>query len=197
MIKFQDLSKAKPYKKFIKSYNEAVAHDQESIEAICISSYLNNEVDSRFVNLKYIIGNEWIFFSNYKSPKALQFLNNHNISCIFYWNKTNTQIRIKAKIKKTSDSFSDSHFKNRSKEKNALAVSSNQSKSIDSYKSVIKNYNDTINNKELTLKRPSYWGGYAFTPYYFEFWKGHDSRLNKRKVFYKDGNGWGSSILQP
>jgi len=197
MIKFQDLCQARPYRKFQDLYTKASSHDQKSIEAICISSYSDNEVDSRFVNLKYIIGDEWIFFSNYKSPKALQFLNNHNIACVFYWNKTNTQIRIKAKIKKTSNSFSDNHFNNRSREKNALAISSNQSELIGSYENVIKNYEEIIDNKDLILKRPAYWGGYAFIPYYFEFWEGHDSRLNKREVFYKNGNDWSSSIIQP
>tara|TARA_B110000003_G_scaffold89929_1_gene91989 strand:- start:1437 stop:2030 length:594 start_codon:yes stop_codon:yes gene_type:complete len=197
MIKFQDLPEARPYKKFKDLYNKAFINGQQSIEAICISSSSNNEVDSRFVNLKYIIGNEWIFFSNYKSPKAIQFLNNNNIACVFYWNKTNTQVRIKATIKKTSNSFSDNHFKNRSKEKNALAISSNQSELIDSYENVIKNYEHIINNIDLNSKRPPYWGGYTFIPYHFEFWEGHDSRLNKREVFCKNGDDWNSSIIQP
>ena len=51
---------------------------------------------------------------------------------------------------------------------------------------------------ESTLeKRPEYWGGYSFTPYYFEFWEGHKSRLNKREVFKKDTNDWVKTILQP
>ncbi len=197
MIQFKDLSQAKPYRKFEDLYNKASAHDQKSIEAICISSCSNNEVDSRLVNLKYIIGNEWIFFSNYKSPKALQFLNNHNIACIFYWNNIDIQIRIKAKIKKTSNSFSDDHFNNRSREKNALAISSNQSKLIDSYENVIKKYEETIDNKNLISKRPAHWGGYAFVPYYFEFWEGHDSRLNKREVYSFENNKWENHFLQP
>ena len=31
--------------------------------------------------------------------------------------------------------------------------------------------------------RPDFWGGYSFIPYYFEFWQGHENRLNKRHVF--------------
>ena len=38
--------------------------------------------------------------------------------------------------------------------------------------------------KDLNLfDRPSNWGGYSFKPYYFEFWEGHKSRLNKRNVY--------------
>ena len=30
---------------------------------------------------------------------------------------------------------------------------------------------------------PNDWGGFLFKPYYFEFWKGHESRLNERDVY--------------
>ena len=46
-------------------------------------------------------------------------------------------------------------------------------------------------------KRPSYWGGYSFKPYYFEFWQGHDVRLNKREVYTLQENGWEKHFLQP
>ena len=49
-------------------------------------------------------------FSNYESPKADQFFQNCNISCLFFWEKINTQIRMKAKISKTNSKISDRHF---------------------------------------------------------------------------------------
>ena len=40
-------------------------------------------------------------------------------------------------------------------------------------------------------------GGFAFTPYEFEFWSGNNFRLNKR-VCYKNENGvWKQFILEP
>ena len=43
-----------------------------------------------------------------------------------HWGAINSQVRLKAKINKTSVEFSDNHFQSRTKEKNALAISSNQ-----------------------------------------------------------------------
>ena len=40
--------------------------------------------------------------SNYNSPKAREFGEHNQITAIIYWNTINTQIRIKAFIKKTS-----------------------------------------------------------------------------------------------
>ena len=48
---------------------------------------------------------------------------------------------MKAKIKKTSDEFNQNYFFDRSKEKNALAISSKQSKKIGSFEQVKENYN--------------------------------------------------------
>ena len=33
-------------------------------------------------------------------------------------------------------------------------------------------------------------GGYSFSPYYFEFWDGHKSRVNKRYVYELVKNKW-------
>ena len=198
MIKFTNLSQQIPYLNFKQKYDDAFNSKQSNTEAICISSYssLLNEVNSRFVNLKLVDHDEFIFFSNYNSPKSVEFLNNKKIAASLYWNTTNTQIRIKATIKKTSQDYNNAYFMNRSEHKNALAISSNQSKSIDSYESVIKNYTKSLKLDNLK-ECPEYWGGYSFTPYYFEFWEGHDSRLNKRDVYERTYNEWNHYILQP
>jgi len=188
-----------PHNKFLDLYQKALKEKQRSIEAIAISSYdkSSNEVESRFVNLKYISGNEWIFFSNYLSPKGMQFEAHDQISALFYWGAINSQIRLKAKINKTSIEFSDNHFQSRSKEKNALAISSNQSQPIDSFASVKENFHETLASMDSESHRPEYWGGYSFTPYYFEFWEGHENRLNKRHVFSMEEGSWRESLLQP
>ena len=85
---------------------------------------------------------------------------------------------------------------NRAEEKNALAISSSQSKPIDSYNQVKENYNKSLKNDDLK-KCPEFWGGYSFTPYYFEFWEGHESRLNKREAYEKSDDSWKHLILQP
>ena len=198
MTQFNNLNKEIPYLLLKEKYDEAVNAGQEGIEAISISSYYKEvgEVDSRYVNLKLISNDEFIFFSNYESPKATAFNSHNQIAASIYWSSINIQIRMKAKIKKTSDEFNQKYFFDRSEEKNALAISSNQSKEIDSYNQVKENYNKSLNNDDLR-KCPEYWGGYSFTPYYFEFWEGHESRINKREVFHKIDGVWKQSILQP
>jgi len=198
MILFEDLSKELPYKAFRSAYDRAIDKNQGSIEAICISSFSKtlNEVNSRFVNLKYIINDKFVFFSNYNSPKSNEFDSHNQISALIYWNSINTQIRIKGKINRTQMDFNNTYFSKRDKYKNALAISSDQSKVTNSYDDVRERYLKVLDSNQL-LECPDYWGGFSITPYYFEFWEGHKNRLNRRKVYEKHESSWKKYLLQP
>jgi len=198
MIQFNNLNQEIPYLLLKEKYDEAVDAGQKGIEAISISSYNKeiSQVDSRYVNLKFILNDEFIFFSNYDSPKASAFKSHSQISALVYWPSINVQIRMKAKIKRKTSEYNQNYFFDRSEVKNALAISSNQSKPIDSYNQVKENYSKSLENDDLK-KCPEFWGGYSFTPYYFEFWEGHESRLNKREVYEKSDDSWKHFILQP
>jgi len=197
-LKFQKLNQTLPYIKLNKFYKAALLSNQPAIDAILIASFCkkNNEVDARNVNLKIINDEQFIFFSNYNSPKSTQFSSHDQISAVLYWSTIDVQIRMKAKIEKVTDKFSDEYFKTRDINKNALAISSHQSEPIDSYELVSKSFNETVLNQDL-LVRPDFWGGFSFTPYYFEFWEGHESRLNKRNAYEMNNNTWEHSTLQP
>ena len=198
MLTLDNISNEAPYKKFKLLFNQAYAKKQDYIDAIVISSFNidSGEVNSRYVNLKYIKKDKWIFFSNYKSEKADEFKSHDQISILIYWHALNIQIRMKANIKKIDILLSDDHFKKRSLAKNAAAISSNQSHPISSYKLVEENYQKKLQESNLHI-RPEYWGGYSFTPYYFEFWEGKENRLNKRESFKLVKSIWVESILQP
>lgn len=198
MIDIKKISNSEPFLLMKNMYESALNNNQKNIEAILIASFdkNKNEVDARYVNLKSIVDDELFFFSNYESPKSKQFNSHSQISAIFYWSSINVQIRMKAKIKKTSKSLSDHHFKNRALSKNALAISSNQSEKIDSYESVKNKYEKVLKENSL-VHRPDYWGGFVFKPYYIEFWVGDENRLNKREVYEKTSTKWIKYYLEP
>ena len=104
----------------------------------------------------------------YQSPKAKPFESHNQISALIYWSKTNIQIRMRAKIMKTSINFNEQYFLSRDSEKNALAISSNQSSEIESYNAVESKYMHTL--KSYDLKKCLLLGRIHFYPY-FEFGK--------------------------
>ncbi len=198
MIKIESLNNDEPYLKYQELYDLALSKNQNQIERILIASFNTDlkEVNARYVNLKYVIKDEWIFFSNYESAKAKDFLTHNQITAVSYWSSIDVQIRMKATINKSSKEFSDKHYSLRSKEKNALAFSSPQSQPVNSYQDVKNNYQHTLSARNIK-NRPTYWGGYSFIPYYFEFWKGHESRINKREIYKNQNNKWTKSFLSP
>lgn len=198
MIEFNNLNNETPYILFKEKYMQALEEGQDNIEAIAISSYnpLKKEVDTRFVNLKLINNEEFIFFTNYKSPKAEAFDAFNQVSALLFWSSINIQIRIKAIIKKTSTEFNEKYFRTRLADKNALSISSNQSKEISSYELIIKKYND-VKKKQNLFDCPDYWGGYSFIPYEIEFWEGNEYRINKRNLYKKNKGIWEHCILEP
>ncbi len=198
MIKFNNLNQQPPFLLFKSKYDDALEAGQKAIEAISISSYNieMREVDSRYVNLKFVNDDEFIFFTNYNSPKSIAFSSHDQISALIYWPSINIQIRMKARIQKTSKEFNQEYFKNRSLDKNALAISSNQSSSISSFELVLKKYNKVKKEKDLKIC-PQYWGGFSFSPYEIEFWEGNTSRLNKRDFYKLNDNIWHHRILEP
>lgn len=198
MINFLNKINAEPFERIYGLYDKALEANQLNIEAILIASYssLTNEVDARYVNLKFVDTDKFIFFSNYESPKAIHFLSHPQIATVLHWKSINTQIRMKARIKKVDRIFSNKYFANRKKEKNAIAISSRQSQRIENYEEVIENYKDTLSKQNLK-KCPDYWGGYEFIPYSIEFWEGNENRINKRELFTKKDNEWVSEFLQP
>lgn len=199
MIKFIDILQEEPFKEFKRFYEKAIRLNQPNADAMLIASFskIKDEVDARFVNLKSVEKNKFIFYTSYDSPKSLQFNSHAQVSIVFFWSSINIQARMKCNIEKLTDLKSDLHFFSRSKEKNASVISSNQSKSIDSYESVVRKYKEALKEINEDYKRPDNWGGFECIPYYFEFWEGHPSRINKRISYDLEGNTWAKSFLEP
>ena len=126
MITFTNLPTAKPYQRFYDSFQAALEAEQPHVHAAAISTFDPSKqlVDSRFVNIKYVEGEDFLFFSNFNSPKSAAIAQHDQISALFFWPRTYTQICIHAKIAKVSSERSDAHFINRRAEKNAPAISS-------------------------------------------------------------------------
>ena len=199
MIRFKD-NNHPPILHLQQIYREARKKSQSSIDAITISSIDMQKLkpNSRIVNLKKIEKNQFIFYSNYIGKKSREFSENANVSCVIFWDTINMQIRISGKIRKQSKDKSNKHFNKRNKKKNLLAIMSNQSEKIYDFKEYEKKYLEFCHsNKNISLKRPSHWGGYVIRPDYFEFWTGNEHRLNKREVYEKKYNGWKKYFLEP
>ena len=123
MIEINNLIKSEPISLFEKLYKKAHNKNQLAIQAACLSTNSSkNRIRSRFINIKYIKDNNFIFFTNYESDKANEIDLNPNVALNFYWNSIDVQVRIEGNITKTSESFSDEHWKKKNKSKKCFGI---------------------------------------------------------------------------
>jgi pyridoxamine 5'-phosphate oxidase len=70
---------------------------------------------ARIVLLKGFSEDGFVFFTNYKSYKAMQLEENPKACLVFFWKELERQVRIMGLVKKVSTEESDSYFHSRPK----------------------------------------------------------------------------------
>ena len=90
----------------------------------------NSKPSIRVVLLKSINNKGITFFTNYKSRKAKELLQNPSASLLFYWAELERQVRIEGKIRKVSKAESIRYFNSRPSESRLGAWASEQSEVI-------------------------------------------------------------------
>jgi pyridoxamine 5'-phosphate oxidase len=142
-------------------------------------------------------GKIW-FYTNYNSRKAKHMDNNANVCLTFFWPDLERQIRLEGTVIKCEKSYSDNYFYNRPRESKIGSWSSNQSSVLKSRKELedlVADFTKKFEDKEVP--RPDFWGGWEFTPNYYEFWQGRKSRLHDRIVYTLENSNWKIERLAP
>lgn len=154
--------------------------------------------DSRVVLLKGIQEGEFIFFTNYRSAKAMELDKNNRLSLLFFWNKIHRQVRITGQAFRVEEKVSDEYFRKRPLESKIGARVSDQSSVIPDRDFLEEKYSkekQNFHNKEIP--RPKSWGGYRVRPIRFEFWQGRSGRLHDRIVYDLKDKEWHIFRLAP
>lgn len=185
-----------PIEQFKSWFNEAEKHKNAEHTAMVLSTLSESGFpESRVVLLKGISEDGFRFFTNYESEKAKNLSFSSKASILFFWPKSERQVRIKGIVSKCSEQESIKYFKSRPVGSQAGAMSSNQSQVIDSKDELIFAFEKLM--KEQSLEKPSNWGGYDLKPVEIEFWQGGKNRLHDRFKFTPAGDSWKIDRLAP
>ena len=92
----------------------------------------------------------------------------------------------------------DEYFATRPRESQIASWASKQSKVMASRDDLMVRFREfEAKYKGQNIPRPPYWSGYRVTAERYEFWIGHQYRLNERILFRKDSEGWIKELLYP
>jgi pyridoxamine 5'-phosphate oxidase len=138
----------------------------------------DGSIRQRFVLLKGVSEDGFVFFTNYNSDKAAALARNPRSSMLFPWNELDRQVSVSGKVEKIAESESDAYFAAR---RGALEAQ---------YQATLERFDGG------DVPRPPHWGGFKLVPERIEFWQGGEDRLHDRFV-YQYTNDWNRSRLQP
>ena len=157
----------------------------------------DGSIRQRFVLLKGVSEDGFVFFTNYNSDKAAALVQNDRSSMLFPWNELDRQVSVSGKVEKIAESESDAYFAARPRASQIAAWTSQQSQPIASRGALEAQYQATLERFDGSdVPRPPHWGGFRLVPERIEFWQGGEDRLHDRFV-YQYTNGWNRSRLQP
>lgn len=180
-----------PFLLFEKWLTNAVEKSEREPNAFTLSTVDQNfQATARIVYLKDIIDNQFVFYTNYLSKKAMDVAQNPRISMLFFWPLISRQIRIIGLCTKVDESISDAYFNSRSRSSQIGAWASKQSEELEDRAQLerrVREYEMKFTNH---VPRPPHWGGYKIKPVSFEFWQGRSSRLHDRLFFELSGDNW-------
>lgn len=189
-----------PVDQFQKWWSEAIKSEIDEVNAMTLATASSDGMPSaRIMLLKGFDKKGFVFFTNYKSYKAMHLEENPKACLVFFWKELERQVRITGLVKRLSEKESDEYFYSRPVGSQIGAWASNQSQVIENREWLQNRVHQlTEEFKEKELKRPPHWGGYVVTPVIIEFWQGRPSRLHDRIQYTleEDGN-WKIERLSP
>jgi pyridoxamine 5'-phosphate oxidase len=188
-----------PLVEFARWFEEAVKAEARDPNAMTLATSTADGVPSaRIILLKGFDERGFVFFTDYRSPKGSELVNNPRAALVFYWPELERQVRITGSTSRTDREESEAYFRSRPKGSRLSAWISHQSQVIQSRQqldSQIPELERRYPGDDVPL--PPYWGGFRLRPDAIEFWQGRTNRLHDRLRYVRDGNEWRIERLSP
>lgn len=188
-----------PFNQFSIWYNLALESNFIHPDAMTLAtSSIQGKPSARIVLLKEFDENGFVFYTNFRSRKGKELIENPFASLVFYWDKIDKQIRIEGAVKKVSLKESGEYFHSRPRGSQLGALASTQSSVLANREEIERAYQELekkYEGKEIPL--PDNWGGFILIPDCFEFWQSRENRLHDRIRYSRTSSGWKIERLAP
>jgi len=185
------------FKAWMEEAKKSEPNDPNAVNVATVDS--SGQPDNRMVLLKGLTENSFIFYTNLESKKSRDLRNNPKASMCFHWKSLLRQVRIQGSVQLVDGKTADEYYNSRPYDSRIGAWASSQSevmKHRDEFEEKINEFKKKYPDQN-NVPRPTYWSGWALTPYKIEFWKDVENRLHQRLCYSRIGEAWSKEILYP
>ena len=176
--------------------------EQNDPNAICVSSVDTEGMpNGRYVLLKDVSENGFLFYTNLKSQKGKELFGSKKGALTWWSRAQNKSVRVQGSVKQVSDEVANNYWSTRKEDAKISAILSKQSEEVtsrDQLEEAFTKLKAEYAGKEIP--RPDHWSGVIISPQKIEFWEATDeytSRLHNRFVFELQNDQWVTKRLYP
>jgi len=192
-------AKADPFEQFIIWFNQALEVARFDPSAMILATVdKSGWPDTRVVLLKELEDRKFIFYTGYDSKKAKDLIHQQVAALNFYWPDLYCQIRIRGRVEKVSREKSEHYFSTRPREAQIGTHAWVQSSVLNNREEIddrVRKQTEKLANQEIPC--PENWGGYALTPFEYEFFQRRQWRMHDRLFYSLTNNTWKMQRLAP
>lgn len=139
-----------------------------------------------------------VFFTSYRSRKAVEIDATGLGAVVFHWPHLKRQVRMEGRFERVSAVVSDRYFASRPRSHQIGAWASHQSQPLKTAGELVERQQvEEARYEGKSVPRPPWWGGYRLVPMAVEFWQQGAGRLHERILYRRCGQTWTRERLNP
>lgn len=189
-----------PISKFKSWWQEALVDSPlKQKSAVCVSTIDESGFPSgRFVDLKAVSDEGFVFCSYLDSAKGKHISNNPKIAITCWWDHVGYQVRVIGSAEEIEEVEADSFWETRTRSAQLTTTAFEQSAPLESESSLATRLRKvSVELEGQPVQKPENWGGYLVKPVSIEFLTFRETRLHFRELYDYTGGGWAKQLLQP